>query len=171
MHIRFDSFNYGHIPIIYNEHGDHRLGGLMLQTITLRRAPGHHATCARTYRGSTSSVITAALAQYLGHMRRALCVLAFALSLTLALSACALYDTAAQGSSHGSPGDAKITAEIRSQFNQHLDLESNAITVQTLDHVVYLHGLVSSGLEIDKAESIARQVPGVTRVVSSIVYN
>jgi osmotically-inducible protein OsmY len=34
--------------------------------------------------------------------------------------------------------------------------------------VVYLHGLVSSGLEIDTAESLARSVPGVKQVVSSI---
>jgi osmotically-inducible protein OsmY len=50
-----------------------------------------------------------------------------------------------------------------------LDLEPNAIAVQTLDHVVYLYGLVSSSLEIYTAESIARRVPGVTGVVNSMV--
>ena len=88
-----------------------------------------------------------------------------------ALSGCALYSTYEKCGFHGCPGDAKITADILSQFNQHSDLEPNAITVQTLDHVVYLHGLVSSGLEIDTAESIARAAPGVTRVVSSIAVS
>lgn len=41
--------------------------------------------------------------------------------------------------------------------------------MQTLDHVVYLNGLVSSSLEIATAESIARQVPGVKEVVNSVV--
>jgi osmotically-inducible protein OsmY len=48
-------------------------------------------------------------------------------------------------------------------------LEPNAITVQTVDRVVYLNGVVSSGLEIQAAESIAREVPGVARVLNSIV--
>jgi osmotically-inducible protein OsmY len=140
----------------------------MLKTLTLLRAPERNVSRTRTYHGSTPSVSSAAIAQYLRHMRRSLRALAFAVSLTVALSACALYDTAAKGGSDGSPSDAKITAEIRSQFNQHLELEPNAITVQTLDHVVYLHGVVSSGLEIDTADSIARQVPGVRRVETSI---
>jgi hypothetical protein len=140
----------------------------MLKTITLLRALERSVSRTRTDHGSTSSVISAAIAQYLRHTHRSLRALAFGVSLTAALSACALYDTAAKGGSDGSPSDAKITAEIRSQFNQHLELEPNAITVQTLDHVVYLHGVVSSGLEIDTADSIARHVAGVRRVESSI---
>jgi BON domain-containing protein len=49
--------------------------------------------------------------------------------------------------------------------------QCNVIRVQTLNHVVYLDGVVSSGLEIDAAESIARDVPGVARVVNSIVVS
>ena len=95
-------------------------------------------------------------------------VLAFGLSLTIALSACALYNTPERCGDHGCTDDATITAHVQSQFKQHPDLEPNAISVQTVDHVVYLHGLVSSSLEADTADSIARQVPGVTRVESSI---
>ena len=102
-------------------------------------------------------------------LRRSLCALAFVLILAGAPSGCALYDTYEKCGFHGCPGDAKITADVVLQFKQRSDLEPNAITVQTLDHVVYLHGLVSSGLEIDTAESIARKVPGVTGVVSSVV--
>lgn len=52
-----------------------------------------------------------------------------------------------------------------------LFLEAYAIRVQTWNHVVYLDGVVDSGLEIDTAESIARKVPDVTRVVNSIVVS
>jgi len=102
-------------------------------------------------------------------MCRSLCALAFVLILTGALSGCALYNTYEKCGFYGCPGDAKITADIRVQFRQRLDLEPNAITVQTLDHVVYLYGVVSSSLEIDTAESITRKVPGVTGVVNSMV--
>jgi len=40
--------------------------------------------------------------------------------------------------------------------------------VQTIDHVVYLYGLVATDLQRQTAESIARQVPNVTKVVNSI---
>lgn len=55
------------------------------------------------------------------------------------------------------------------QFSRCSFLEPNKITVQTLDHVVYLNGAVVSGLEISTAESIALQVPGVRRVMNSVV--
>jgi osmotically-inducible protein OsmY len=48
-------------------------------------------------------------------------------------------------------------------------MEPNAVYVQTIDHVVYLNGVVRSSLEISTAESIADQVPGVARVVNSMV--
>jgi BON domain len=103
-------------------------------------------------------------------MHRPFRAVATLLILSGAPSGCALYNTY-EKCGFGCPGDAQITAEIRSRFNQTLDLEPNVITVQTLDHVVYLHGLVSSGLEIDTAESIARSVPGVRRVISSIAVS
>lgn len=90
------------------------------------------------------------------------------LVLTGLLSGCATYNTYNKCDLRGCSGDANITSEIQAQFNQHLSLEPNAITVQPLDHTVYLYGLVSSSLEIDTAESIAGEVPGVTGVVSSV---
>jgi osmotically-inducible protein OsmY len=102
-------------------------------------------------------------------MCRSFCTVAFVVSLTGALSGCAVYDTYEKCGLNGCPGDAKITADIRAQFRRRLDLEPNVITVQTLNHEVYLYGLVSSSLEIYTAQSIAATVPGVTGVVSSIV--
>jgi osmotically-inducible protein OsmY len=101
-------------------------------------------------------------------MRTPLCAAAFIVILTATLSGCALYHTYGKCGLHGCPGDAQITAAVLSRFSQQPDLEPNVVYVQTLDHVVYLRGLVSSGLEIDTAESLARSVPGVKSVVSSI---
>jgi osmotically-inducible protein OsmY len=86
-----------------------------------------------------------------------------------ALSGCAVYNTYEKCGFYGCPGDAKITADIRTQLRQRLDLEPNAITVQTLNRTAYLYGVVSSSLEIDTAESIALKVPGVKGVVNSVV--
>jgi osmotically-inducible protein OsmY len=104
-------------------------------------------------------------------MKRSLRASAFVLLLTSTLSGCALYDTYSKCGLHGCPGDSALTAEVRSRIKQRGDLEPQAITVQTLDHVVYLYGVVSSGLEIDNAESIARQVPGVKGVVNSMAVS
>ena len=103
--------------------------------------------------------------------RRTLCAWVSILFLTGALSGCALYNTYEKCGFRGCPGDAKITADVVLQLNRCSFLEQNVIGVQTLDHVVYLNGAVTSGLEIGTAESIARQVPGVAGVVNSITLN
>jgi osmotically-inducible protein OsmY len=99
---------------------------------------------------------------------RALCVPACALFVTVALSGCALYKTYEKCGFGGCAGDAAITANVVSQLNRSSFMEPNAVSVQTLDHVVYLNGVVRSGLEVGTAESIADHVPGVARVVNSI---
>jgi osmotically-inducible protein OsmY len=69
----------------------------------------------------------------------------------------------------GCPGDAEITADVQKRLNRHPDLEGvNSINVQTLDHVVYLSGEVSSGLMRETAEEIAKKTLGVTRVEDNI---
>jgi osmotically-inducible protein OsmY len=104
-------------------------------------------------------------------MRGLLCASVLALSLSGTLSGCAAYDTYEKCGFHGCPGDAKITAEVRSRFREDSSLELSAISVQTLDHVVYLSGVVSSGLEISDAGSIASEVPGVTQVVNTMALS
>src|ERR1700685_3783997 len=90
---------------------------------------------------------------------------AFALILTSALAGCATYEKCGVD---GCSGDAKITANVRAQLNQHPDLGGpNSINVQTLNHGVYLDGLVSTGMDSRTAESVALEVPGVSRVVNS----
>src|ERR1039458_10128197 len=56
-----------------------------------------------------------------------------------------------------------------SPINQHPALEpANILRVQTLDHVVYLNGLVDAELEREMAESVALEARGVAQVVNSI---
>jgi osmotically-inducible protein OsmY len=70
----------------------------------------------------------------------------------------------------GCPGDAKINSAVQASINQHPEVGPK-VYVQTLDHVVYLSGLVSAGEMRDIAEDAARHTPGVTRVVNSIAVS
>jgi osmotically-inducible protein OsmY len=80
------------------------------------------------------------------------------------LSGCATFEKCGF---KGCPGDAEINAEVKALFEQHPEL-GTSITVQTLDHVVYLYGLVDTPLDAAIANSVALQAPGAARVVSSI---
>jgi osmotically-inducible protein OsmY len=92
--------------------------------------------------------------------------LALAVILSAVLDGCAVYRKCGF---EGCPGDAAITAEIETLFKQHPVLEApNLLNVRTLDHVVYLYGLVDTDFERQMAESVALQAPGVARVVNSI---
>jgi osmotically-inducible protein OsmY len=83
-----------------------------------------------------------------------------------ALPGCA---TEGKCESGGCSGDAKITMNVQALFQQHPELGApNLISVQTLDHVVYLSGEASAGEFSAVAESAAHEVPGVVRVVNSI---
>jgi osmotically-inducible protein OsmY len=91
------------------------------------------------------------------------CVL---VGLTGSLGACATYRKCGFA---GCPGDANITAVVRSLISQYPSLEApNSVRVETFDHVVYLYGQVNTELERSMADSVALAVPGVTRVVNSI---
>ena len=82
------------------------------------------------------------------------------------LYGCATFDKCG---SAGCEGDAKATANIQAQFRQHADLSPpNLLNVQTLDHVVYLSGSVSSGLQRDGAEEVAREASDGARIVDTI---
>jgi len=69
----------------------------------------------------------------------------------------------------GCPGDAEITAQVQALFAQHPAIQPpNILGIQTLDHVVYLTGVVDTDLQRKLATSVALEAPGVTRVVNSI---
>jgi osmotically-inducible protein OsmY len=89
-----------------------------------------------------------------------------ALGLFCSMSGCATF---AKCGLRGCPGDAKITAEVQTLFDQHPALEApNELHIQTLDKVVYLTGMVNSPREQVLATLVAREAPGVSGVVNSI---
>jgi osmotically-inducible protein OsmY len=70
----------------------------------------------------------------------------------------------------GCPGDAKITADVETRLRQDTATSPpNWVYVQTSDRVVYLSGIVDSRGAKEAAEVYARQAPGVTDVVNTIV--
>jgi osmotically-inducible protein OsmY len=94
------------------------------------------------------------------------CAFAIALLLSGALSACAAYEKCGFG---GCPGDAELAASVRAAFEQHAELEPpNLLKIQSVDHVVYLYGLVDTDFQRQMAESVAHQAPGVNKVINSI---
>jgi osmotically-inducible protein OsmY len=85
------------------------------------------------------------------------------------LPGCAVYETYEKCGLAGCPDDQRITRAVQAVLSQHPALEPpNLIDVKTLDHVVYLNGLVDTDLESQTAESVAARVQGVARVVNSI---
>ena len=63
--------------------------------------------------------------------------------------------------------DAWITAQVRSNL-VFSNIRSVNYTVETVDHSVYLIGSARSEAELDHATDLARNVPGVRRVVSYV---
>ena len=92
--------------------------------------------------------------------------LALAACLAWALTGCAAYEKCGFA---GCPGDAQITADVRALFDRHPELgPSGLLTVQTLDGVVYLYGVVTTDLVREQAQSIALQASNVKKVVNSL---
>jgi hypothetical protein len=93
----------------------------------------------------------------------------FTLVLAGALSGCAAYHGYEKCGDGGCPGDAKITAEVKQALARHPDLEgTDTVYVETVNRVVYLTGIVDSGLQREAAESLAHKASGVTAVVDNI---
>jgi osmotically-inducible protein OsmY len=72
----------------------------------------------------------------------------------------------------GCPGDAALTARVAAQLQQYPALQApNSVRVQTLDHVVYLYGLVDTDLERELAHSVATDAAHGARIVDSIAIS
>jgi osmotically-inducible protein OsmY len=63
--------------------------------------------------------------------------------------------------------DDRLTSNVQSMLNEHPEI-GNEVSVQTVNHVVYLSGFVSAGEMRTVAESVANGTPGVSRVVDTI---
>ncbi len=86
-----------------------------------------------------------------------------------ALPACGVVRTYEKCGFAGCPDDQRISRDVLTLFSRHPVLEApNLISVHTLNHVVYLNGLVDTDLERQLAESVAADASGVARVVDSI---
>jgi osmotically-inducible protein OsmY len=92
------------------------------------------------------------------------------LLLVVMLTACTLFHQVHQCGLAECPADAKITADVEARLQQHSSTQPpNTIYVSTFKGVVYLSGDVDSPSAKEKAELLARETPGVTDVVNSIV--
>ena len=99
-------------------------------------------------------------------MSRRIYALTLALALTSTLPGCTAYQKCGFG---GCAGDAMLASAVRSAFETHPELEPpNLLTVQSVDQVVYLYGLVDTDFQRQMAEAVAHQTPGVTKVINSI---
>ncbi len=61
-----------------------------------------------------------------------------------------------------------ITADVKARLLADSDVSSLHISVKTHKSVVVLHGCTETQAQIDKAESIAKQVNGVTSVKNKL---
>lgn len=69
----------------------------------------------------------------------------------------------------GCPGDAEVTAAVQARLAGRVELLApNRVYVSTLDGVVYLSGEVATDMQRLDAEYVARETPGVPRVVNLI---
>jgi osmotically-inducible protein OsmY len=93
-------------------------------------------------------------------------------ALLSSLPGCAAVQAFRECGRQGCAGDAAITAQVQRLFQEHPSIEApNLIDVQTIHGVVYLYGVVDTDMEKSLAESVAHEVPGVTRVVDAIGIN
>ncbi len=95
-------------------------------------------------------------------------LLILVIAVTAGLGGCAAVETWRKCGA-GCPGDAEISAAVRARLDQHTELLApNRVYVKTLDGTVYLSGEVVTDVERATAETIARETPGVPRVVDLI---
>jgi osmotically-inducible protein OsmY len=85
------------------------------------------------------------------------------------LSGCSLPAVYAKCGLSGCPGDTQITVKVQELLDHQAGVFLSDISVQTLDHVVYLRGLVDTNVQREEIIAAARSVPGVDNVVESIV--
>jgi osmotically-inducible protein OsmY len=88
------------------------------------------------------------------------------LILVAAMAGCA-DQNACPGS--GCTTDEQTTAAVSATISAHPDLGApSQIQVSTINHVVYLTGIVDTGYQRSIAENLAAKTQGVTKVVNSI---
>jgi hyperosmotically inducible protein len=64
--------------------------------------------------------------------------------------------------------DTRIESEVKARLVAEHDANLTRLGVVSREQTVYLSGIVESGEQKETAESVARGVPGVKRVVSTL---
>jgi len=67
--------------------------------------------------------------------------------------------------------DAQIRAAVLQQIDDRSELKFDNIAVRSVDHVVYLEGLVDTRVDQEEAATIAAAVPGVTKVYNELALS
>jgi osmotically-inducible protein OsmY len=88
--------------------------------------------------------------------------------LLMQLSACTTYDAYRKCGFSGCPGDREIAAQVVTAIHTTPGISYWDIQVQSLDHVVYLSGLVDTDPERITVEQVAAQASGGKKVIDSI---
>jgi osmotically-inducible protein OsmY len=96
--------------------------------------------------------------------------LGFVVAFMGTLSGCAAVSEYRACGYAGCPDDARITAQVDTLLSKQSNLREadDQIYVQTIDGIVYLTGDVTTDMQRDKAELLAREAPGVSRVVDTL---
>lgn len=84
------------------------------------------------------------------------------------LSACTEYHALRKCGFAGCPGDKEITAQVEAALRATPGISFWDIEVQSLDHVVYLHGLVDTDPERARIVEVAARASGGLKIVDSI---
>lgn len=66
------------------------------------------------------------------------------------------------------PKDDALAKQLQSTLFERRDLPMEGVTVQVIDTVVYLYGIVDTELQRSLIEDVARSTSGITNVVNSI---
>jgi len=64
--------------------------------------------------------------------------------------------------------DTRIESEVKARLVAEHDANLTRLGVVSREQTVYLSGTVESGEQKDRAETVARGVPGVKRIVSTL---
>jgi osmotically-inducible protein OsmY len=70
-----------------------------------------------------------------------------------------------------STDDAQIRAEVLRQIDDRSELKFDNISVRSVDHAVYLEGLVDTRVDQEEAATIAAAVPGVSKVYNELALS
>jgi osmotically-inducible protein OsmY len=96
--------------------------------------------------------------------RRRLFLLALPLLFVLSLAGCASQKCTPANCAD----DAAITARIEAALRANAAIATWDIRVQTINHTVYLYGIVDTNVQRSFIEETAQETPGVEKIVNSI---